>query len=64
MVGMSQDRPNSFPVPTDPNEDRLNVGLIHDVAEVLAAHGYPRPVSGADWVELQQALFRLLHGAR
>lgn len=58
---MSQDRPNSFPVPTDPNEDRLNFGLIHDVAEVLVDHGLPKPSSDADWASLALTLYRYVY---
>ncbi len=55
---MSQDRPNSFPVPADPNENRLNLGLAHDVANVLVDHGLPKPSSDADGASLALTLYR------
>lgn len=53
--------PRSYPLPRQPDDPRFSSGLIIDVAEVLAAHGYPKLTSGGDLVELQQALFRFLY---
>lgn len=52
-----------FPLPASDDDPRFNLGLVLDVADVLVAHGYPRPAS-TDWAELQQALFRFLYLAR
>ncbi len=50
-----------YPLAEAPKDkDRSRGGMVEDVADVLVANGYPRPVSNADWIELQQALFRLL----
>lgn len=51
----------AFPVPSVGHDARFTFGLALDVADVLVAHGYPRPSAGSDWVDLQQALFRFLH---
>lgn len=51
----------TYPVASPDRDDpRFTFGLVLDVAEVLEAHGYPRP-DGLDMVDLQQALFRLLY---
>ncbi|MEV8523228.1 hypothetical protein AB0451_03570 [Streptomyces sp. NPDC052000] len=53
-----------FPITPPPEGDpRFTVGLAVDVADVLHQHGYPLIASGADMVELQQAMFRFLYGA-
>lgn len=41
---------------------RFTFGLIHDVAAVLEAHGYPR-LTGRDMTELMAALFSVLYGS-
>ncbi|MER5814276.1 hypothetical protein [Streptomyces californicus] len=52
-----------YPITPPPDDDaRFTAGLVLDVADVLTQHGYPRPVSGLDWVELKMALFRFLYG--
>jgi hypothetical protein len=43
---------------TDP---RFSFGLIIETADALTSRGYP-PLTGADLVELQQALFRFAYG--
>ncbi|PCG82640.1 hypothetical protein CIB93_29050 [Streptomyces sp. WZ.A104] len=53
----------AYPITPRPEDDaRFTVGLTLDVADVLTQHGYPRPASGLDWVELKMALFRFLYG--
>ncbi|MFF3096228.1 hypothetical protein [Streptomyces cyaneofuscatus] len=53
----------SYPITPRPEDDaRFTAGLALDVADVLTRHGYPRPASGPDWVELKLALFRFLYG--
>jgi hypothetical protein len=37
------------------------LGLILEVAEVLASHGYPRLEAAQDVTALQQALFRFIY---
>lgn len=52
----------AYPLPRRPEGDpRFTFGLIRDVAKVLADHGYPPIVSGADHVDLQQALFGFIY---
>ncbi|MEU0794715.1 hypothetical protein ABZ342_32030 [Amycolatopsis sp. NPDC005961] len=54
--------PRIYPLPQPEHDPRFTIGLVLDVADVLAAHGYP-PLSdgGDDHVHLQQALFRFLY---
>ncbi len=62
--------PDVNPAPAEPTyplnppgtDARFSFGLLLDVVDVLQAHGYPRPTTGADLVALQQALFRFLYG--
>ena len=42
-------------------DGRFTVGLALDVAAVLARHGYPPLICGADLRRLQQALFTLIY---
>ena len=42
------------------NDPRFTFGLVIDVAEVLARHGYQRP-HGRELVELRQSLYRFLY---
>lgn len=61
-AAMTDDRPPAaYPLPQTDDDSRFSFGLVLDVAEVLERHGYPRPAAGADWVELQQALWRFLY---
>ena len=48
------------PRPATNEDPRFSLGLALDVAEVLTRHGYP-PLTGADLVRLQQALFSLIY---
>lgn len=50
-----------YPLPRTTDDPRFSFGLTLDVAEALAAHGYPIG-SGADFVALQDMLFRFLYG--
>ena len=52
----------TYPLNRPDTDARFSYGLLLDVADVLAAHGYPRPATGADLVALQQALFGFLYG--
>lgn len=65
---MSENRtgpaPRAYPLPAQPDDPRFSFGLVLDVANVLAIHGYPKPTSGRDLVELQQALFRFIYGTK
>ncbi|GDY28767.1 hypothetical protein [Gandjariella thermophila] len=54
--------------PVKPMEDgddpRFTFGLVLEVAEVLAKHGYPSPADPScamDFVDLRQMLFRFLY---
>jgi hypothetical protein len=58
-----------FPVPRPDSGDdhRFTFGLIVEVADVLARHGYPDiagACSGADFVALRQALFGFLYAPK
>lgn len=53
-----------YPLPRPAHDERFTFGLIIDVADVLVAHGYPRPATGGDLVALQQALFGFLYADR
>ena len=50
-----------FPLPAADDDPRFTFGLIYDVAKVLESAGYPPVKSGADFVDLRQALFRFLY---
>lgn len=55
----------AFPIQPRPDDDpRFTLGLILEVAEVLAKHGYPditTPDRARDFVEFRQALFGFLY---
>ncbi|ADP78359.1 hypothetical protein [Pseudofrankia inefficax] len=53
----------AYPLPRPDDDPRFTFGLMLDVAAVLARRGYPTLTSGADLVELQQALFGFLYAA-
>lgn len=54
-----------YPIrPVPENDPRFTLGLALDVAGVLEQHGYPRPATGVDIVDLQQALHRFLYVGR
>lgn len=54
--------PPTYPLPHPDEDPNFNVGLLIEVAEVLAKHSYPPIAEGADLVRLQQALFGFLYG--
>ncbi len=53
------DLPRDYPLPGD--DGRFTNGVVYDVIDVLARHGYPEIQSGRDFVELRQALFGFLY---
>ncbi|MEV6621039.1 hypothetical protein AB0M83_02525 [Amycolatopsis sp. NPDC051106] len=55
------DTDRRYPLPARDEDDRFTFGLILDVADVLAAHGYPKLTSGDDYVALHGAVFRFLY---
>ena len=52
---------SSYPLPRTAGDPRFTFGLIREVAQVLAQHGFPPVDSGPDHVRLQQALFGFLY---
>lgn len=51
-----------YPLPDLASDDRrFTTGLLFDLACLLEAHGYPRPVAGGDLIWWQQALFRTIY---
>jgi hypothetical protein len=51
----------TYPLPSPGDEDpRFTFGLTSDIGRLLEAAGYP-PITGADHVQLQLALFRFLY---
>lgn len=51
-----------YPLPIAADVDtRFTFNLAFDVGDVLHANGYPRPVTGADWVQLLAALDQFLY---
>jgi hypothetical protein len=55
------DQERAYPLVPADSDQRFTFGLVHDVAVVLAEHGFPSVVAGGDWVELQQALFGFIY---
>lgn len=53
--------PRVYPLTAPADDARFTFGLINDVAEVLAAHGYPPITSGLDFIHLRQVLFGFLY---
>lgn len=51
----------AYPLPRPAEPDPRFAALANTVAVEFVAHGFP-PVRGMDLVELQQALWRFLHG--
>lgn len=51
----------AYPLPAPDDDPRFTFGLVLDLAAVLAEHGYPPITSGADLLNLRQALFRFLY---
>lgn len=65
-VHVQSGAPSAYPIPAPepPRLDpRFTFPLLVDVIEALERRGFPRPRSGQDFVYLQEALYRLLHGA-
>jgi len=58
---MAAAHPTEAPAPKQ-GTDRFTMGLVIDVARVLAAHGYGPFEGGRPHVELQQHLLHFLHG--
>jgi hypothetical protein len=52
----------SYPLPRPEGDPRFTYGLHFEIGAVLEAHGYPK-LSGTDFVDLGQALFRFLYAA-
>lgn len=50
-----------YPMPRPEDDQRFTTGLALKVAEVLAAHGFPKPREGSDFLRLQLALFTFLY---
>ncbi|MEU5721559.1 hypothetical protein ABZ783_07030 [Micromonospora sp. NPDC047738] len=50
----------NYPLPRPATDPRFTFGLVIDVTDALTTRGYPPP-TGADLVELQQALFGFLY---
>lgn len=50
-----------YPLGAVPDDRRFTAGLLFDVAGLLEAHGYPRPVGACDLVHWQQALFHAIY---
>jgi hypothetical protein len=46
------DAADVYPMPDTGEDPRFTPGLIVDVANVLIAHGYPRPATGSDYAGL------------
>ena len=46
------------------NDRRFTVGLVIDISEVLARHGYPPLAAGNDFLRLQQAMFTAIYQPR
>jgi hypothetical protein len=54
-------RDHRYPLPDVGFDQRFTAGLLFDLCGLLEAHGYPRPVGGADLIRWQQALFRTIY---
>lgn len=52
---------SAYPIPRPEEDPRFTVGLVMDVAKVLAEHGFPPVTDGGDLVRLQQALFGFVY---
>lgn len=60
-----RDRPAVYPVNRDPwFDERFTLSFVLDVVEVLVAHGFPRPQSPSDWIELNGALYEFIYAPR
>ena len=47
--------------PESGDDSRFTFGLMVDVADVLAKHGYP-DIRGVDFVDLRACLFQFIYG--
>jgi hypothetical protein len=63
MVGPQQP-PQIYPLgqPESGTDPRFTLGVVLSVADVLAKHRFPEIQSGADILNLQQALFQFIYG--
>jgi hypothetical protein len=62
MTSPSAPTVTAYPLPRPACDDdpRFTYGLVFDIADVLTAHGYPRP-EHTDWADLMLALFRFIY---
>ncbi|MFD1044500.1 hypothetical protein ACFQ1S_02295 [Kibdelosporangium lantanae] len=66
MVGPQQP-PEIYPLghPESGSDSRFTIGLVLDVADVLAKHGYPdifAAKSATDYLQVRAALFQFIYG--
>jgi hypothetical protein len=55
----------AYPVtPPGPGDPRFTLGLILDLGDLLARHGYPPLATGTDLLRFQQALFTAIYQPR
>ncbi|MFI1306942.1 hypothetical protein [Streptomyces sioyaensis] len=54
----------AYPVPAPRPDHRFSEQVTHDVAAVLAAHGFPPVINDFDWGDLDQALGAFLYEER
>lgn len=52
-----------YPLKPPADDPRFTFGLMHDVAKLIEARGYPK-LEPDDLVDLQQALFRFIYTPR
>lgn len=53
----------TYPItPTPEDDERFAFGLVHDAAQLIERHGYPKVENGRDLLELQAALYAFLYG--
>lgn len=52
----------NYPLPRLDEDPRFTYGLHFDLAKVLVEHGFPE-LSGADYVDLGQAMLRFLYAS-
>ncbi len=65
LTDAGTDHGSVYPLPAGVSDDpRFTFGLLVAVADVLTAHGYPPPRTGADLIGLRQALFNTLYQPR
>jgi hypothetical protein len=53
--------PPAYPLAETNDDARFTMGLLIDVADVLALHGFPPVKAAHDLVSLQRALFAFLY---